>query len=62
MATSPLAILDAADHWRARAEEARTLADQMTTRQSKDAMRQIAHGYENMAERAELRAATPPRP
>jgi hypothetical protein len=34
------------DHWRARAEEARNLANQMNDPESKDAMLRIADDYE----------------
>jgi hypothetical protein len=44
------------DHWRARAEEARVLANQMNDSESKDAMLRIAEDYERLAKRAEDRA------
>jgi predicted kinase len=43
-------------HWRERAEEARSRADQIAEPQSKIAMLRIAHDYEVLAERAEARA------
>ena len=44
-------------HWRQRAEEARTAADQLTDEKSKKAMLRIAKDYEMLAERAERRIA-----
>src|SRR5262249_58527320 len=44
-------------HWRERAEEARTRADQIAEPQSKNAMLRVAHDYEILAERAEARAS-----
>jgi hypothetical protein len=43
------------DHWRARAEEARMLANQMNDSESRDAMLRIAEDYERHAKRAEDR-------
>jgi hypothetical protein len=43
------------DHWRARAEEARVLANQMNDSESRDAMLRIAEDYERLAKRAEDR-------
>lgn len=43
------------EHWRARAEEARTVADQLTDVKSKMAMERIADDYEELARRAEKR-------
>ena len=42
-------------HWRARAEEARILANQMNDSESKDAMLRIAEDYERLAKRADDR-------
>jgi hypothetical protein len=42
--------------WRARAEEARILANQMNDSESEDAMLRIAKDYEHLAKRAEDRA------
>jgi len=49
-------ILDDPEHWRERAEEARTLADQLSDPESKRTMLRIAKDYERMAEHAEVRA------
>jgi hypothetical protein len=46
-------------HWRDRAEEANTIADQTHDPESKRQMREIAEGYERLAERAERRLAEP---
>ena len=40
------------NHWRARAEEAHTLADEMSDETSTEMMLQIAEGYERLAEHA----------
>jgi hypothetical protein len=50
-------FLNDPSHWRERAEEARTRADQISDPQSKNAMLGIAHDYELLAERAEARAS-----
>ena len=47
--------LDAA-HWRDRAEEARSLAEQMTDPESRERMLRIAADYDKLAERAAERA------
>jgi hypothetical protein len=49
-------FLNDAKHWRDRAEEARTRADQLDDSQSKSAMLRIADDYELLAKRAEARA------
>ena len=44
------------EHWLARAEEARILANQMNDAEAKVAMLRIAEDYERLAQRAEGRA------
>ena len=53
MATS---FINDPEHWRNRAEQARTLANQMTDEVSKQTMLRIAADYDRLAERAALRA------
>jgi hypothetical protein len=55
-AEMPASFINDPAHWRRRAEEARTIAEQMGDLQSKDAMLRIAKDYERLAERAEQRA------
>jgi hypothetical protein len=43
------------EHWNARAEEARTIADQMDDAKSKATMLKIAEDYKILAERARQR-------
>jgi hypothetical protein len=40
-------------HWRYRAEEARTVADQMTNEEARTIMRRIANDYDRLAKLAE---------
>jgi hypothetical protein len=40
--------------WRFRAEEARTVADQMTHEQAREIMRRIANDYDRLAKLAEV--------
>jgi hypothetical protein len=59
--------LDHAEHWLARAEEARILASEMTDARTRATMLDIAKGYDKMAEHAWARVArskgtTAPRP
>jgi hypothetical protein len=44
-------------HWRFRAEEARTVADQMTHEESRAIMRRIANDYDRLAKLAEVQLA-----
>ena len=44
-------------HWRFRAEEARTVADQMTHEESRTIMRRIAIDYDRLAKLAEVQLA-----
>ncbi len=44
-------------HWRDRAEEARAMAVQMSDREARNMMLDIAESYEKLAKRAEKRAA-----
>src|SRR5262249_34103275 len=53
----PRSFLNDPRHWRGRAEEARSRADQIAEPQSKNAMLRIAHDYEVLAERAAARAS-----
>ena len=46
-----------ADHWRFRAEEARTVADQMTHEEARTIMRRIANDYDRLAKVAEEQLA-----
>jgi hypothetical protein len=43
-------------HWRTRAEEARSSAEQMTDLEAKQMMLAVAEDYERLAQRAEERA------
>jgi hypothetical protein len=51
----PSHFINEPEHWRKRAEEARTLADQMNDPQSKQAMLRIATDYDRLATRAAAR-------
>jgi hypothetical protein len=44
------------EHWRKRAEEMRSLADDINDEKTKQTMLRIAADYERLAERAEERA------
>lgn len=49
-------LLDDAEHWRSRAEEARTMADRMKDLEVRRTMLEIATMYDGLAERAEQRS------
>jgi hypothetical protein len=53
----PTSILDDPDHWRKRAEETRTLAEQMNDPESRRTMFRTAEDYERLVEHAERRIA-----
>ena len=42
------------EHWRFRAEETRTVADQMTHEEARTIMRRIANDYDRLAKLAEV--------
>src|SRR5215831_5972866 len=50
-ADMPASFINDPEHWRRRAEEARTIAEQMSDSPSKEAMLRIAKDYERLAER-----------
>jgi hypothetical protein len=50
-------ILNDPEHWRSRAEQARTLAEQMDDPEAARLMVGIADGYDELAKRAEGRLA-----
>jgi len=52
----PASFINDPEHWRHRAEEIRTLADDMKDEISKQMMLRIAQDYERLAQRAEERA------
>jgi hypothetical protein len=45
------------EHWRFRAEETRTVADQMTHEEARAVMRRIANDYDRLAKLAEEQLA-----
>jgi len=54
----PSSFANDANHWRARADEARKLADDMNDPQSKEMMLGIAKDYDSLAERTGRTAST----
>jgi hypothetical protein len=59
----PLSTLDDPEHWRGRAEEARTVAEQLSDAESKRTILRIANDYERMAEHENIRGSGgPPAP
>ena len=48
-------LLDDPEHWRSRAEEARTVAEQLADPEAKRTMLRIATDYEKLAQHAALR-------
>jgi len=55
----PDSVLDN-QHWRERAEEARSIAEQLSDPDAKRMMLRIADDYERLAQHAERRAASRP--
>jgi hypothetical protein len=52
----PASLINDAEHWRKRADEARGLANDMKDEISKQMMLQVADDYEHRAKRAQQRA------
>jgi hypothetical protein len=53
-------LIDNPEHWRARAEETRAIAEKLLDPEARRMMREIADRYEKLAERAERRRAGEP--
>jgi hypothetical protein len=51
----PSTIIYDVQHWRDRAEEARAMADNLADPTAREAMLQVATGYDQLAERAAAR-------
>jgi hypothetical protein len=56
---SPNCHINDPEHWRARAEEMRRLAEEMKDAATKEMMLRNARDYENLAVRAEERSRSP---
>ena len=52
-------VWDPYQHWRFRAEEARTVADQMTHEEARTVMRRIANDYESLLRMAAANKESP---
>ena len=52
----PATLIEDSEHWRKRADEARSLANDMKDEISKQMMLQVADDYEHRAKRAQQRA------
>ena len=55
----PASFINDPEHWRARAEEMRRLAEDMKDAATKEMMLHIERDYENLAVRAEERSRSP---
>jgi len=54
---SPANFINDPTHWRARAEEMRTLAEHLKDDQARDTMLRLAADYDRLAQRAQERSA-----
>ena len=55
----PTSFIDDAEYWRKRAEEARTISEQMTDAHTKALMLSVAESYERIAKWAAQRTGEP---